>query len=266
MKKLLIVLLFTQIPAIAQQNTPLSLSDPELKSCQYPEHTRIGYFPMFYEVRLSPVDRRYYTSFELVSKSQFQLLHTIITYTPHIAVFSQGILTNHYNTQTYSQLKQGIDKTTILMENMPFQADDTTFPLQERYNTAWELFPEKIPSYYEHLSQTQKEFLVYTGGALTAWLLGQIPHIYKTASKQDIVAIAAKWDQIAIHDPENYQGIRLQILQDRATKLKEEVNKFYDQNPDFSGLALIAFDVDDKLYIEFPEVFNDGSFCLKWGL
>ena len=266
MRKFLIILLFTQIPAIAQQSIPLSLLNPELKSCQYPEHARIGHFPMFFYPATGFFGDQ--KLFELVSTSQFQLLHTIIAYKPHIAVFSQGILTDRYNAQTYSLLRQGTDKTTI---SRPTGA---TFHLQERYDTAWELFPEKVPQNYEHLTQAQKEFLASAGGALTAWFLGQIPHIYKTASEQDIGAITAKWNQIAQarygssssqSDLENRnQDTYLQLLQDRATKLKEEVDKFYDQNPHFSGLVLIAFGASHKLHKEFPTGFSDGSFCLKW--
>ena len=266
MKKVLIVLFLAQIPAIAQQSIPLSLSNPELKSCQYPEHTRIGHFPMFsYPATGFSGDQKL---FELVSTSQFQLLHTIIAYKPYIAVFSQSILTDHYNAQTHSQLKQGTDKTTIS------RLDGATFHLQERYNTAWELFPEEVPKYYEHLTQSQKEFLAYTGGALTAWLLGQIPHIYKTASKPDIAAITAKWNQItqaryggssSQSDLENSnKDVYLELLQGRTTKLKEEVDQFYDQNPHFSGLVLIAFGAIHKLHKEFPMSFSDGSFCLEW--
>ena len=263
MRNFLIILFFTQIPAIAQQSISLSLSNPELKSCQYPEHTRIGHFPMFFYPGTGfSGDQKL---LELVSTSQFQLLHTIIAYKPHIAVFSQDILTDHYNAQTYSHLKQGTDKTTIS------RLDSTIFHLQERYNAAGELFPGKVPQNYELLTQSQKEFLAYTGGALTAWLLGQIPHIYKTASKQDLDV----WNQIALaryvnnNSPQaatesNTPDIYLQLLQDRTTKLKEEVDNFYDQNPHFSGLVLIAFGAIHKLHKEFPTGFSDGSSCLKW--
>ena len=265
MRKFLITLLFAQIPAIAQQSIPLSLLNPDLKSCQYPEHTRIGHFPMFfYPATGFSGDQKL---FELVSTSQFQLLHTIIAYKPYIAVFSQSVLTDHYNTQTYSQLRQETDKTTIL------RPDGTLFHLQERYDTAWELFSGKVPQCYEHLTHTQKEFLAYTGGDLTAWLLGQIPHIYKTASEPDINAITAKWNQVTQArygdgspqlNPENRnQDIYLQLLQNRATKLKTETDKFYDKNPHFSGLVLIAFGAIHKLHNEFPEGFNDGSSCFK---
>ena len=208
--------------------------------------------------------------FEEVSMSQFQLLHTIIAYKPQIAVFSEGILSDHYNERTYTQLRQGTDGTTFS------RLDGTVFRLQERFNTAWRLFPRKVTQNYEHLTRSQKEFLAYTGGALTAWLLGQIPHIYKTASESDMEAVTANLNRIT---QLRYQG-NMQLLFNaaegsdqerdywllhfREARVQQEVNKFYGQNRSFRGLVLISYGANHKFHNEFSAGFSDGSFCLKW--
>ena len=209
--------------------------------------------------------------FEEVSRSQFQLLHTIIAYKPYIAVFSEGILTDHYNAQTYSQLKQGTDRTTFSRLDRV-----TKFHLQERYNTAWRLFPRKVTQHFEYLNQTQKRFLAYTGGALTAWLLGQIPHIYKTASEQDMDAVIANLNRISrLRYNGNLdllfktqEGIDQErdwwLLHFRERRVKEEVDQFYRQNSSFRGLVLIAYGAYHKFHNEFSTSFSDGSFCLRW--
>lgn len=252
------------------KSLPLSLNDPQFASCQYPGNARIAHFPMFhYPPTGFRQDQR---ELERVSRSQFQLLHTIISYRPHIAVFSEGILTDHYNKHTYSQLKQGTDRTTFS------RLDGTAFQLQERYNTAQSLFPGIVRQYYEHLTATQKRFLAYTGGALTAWLLGQIPgnHIYKTASEQDMEAVTSNLNRISLaryngnldllfNAPEGSDRERdYWLLHFREKRTFEEVSRFYRQNPSFRGLVLIAYGANHRFNDEFLTGFSDGSFCLGW--
>ena len=252
------------------QAIPLSLSIPGLKSCQYGGHTRIAHFPMFHYPPTGFAGDQ--TVFEQVSKSQFQLLHTIMAYKPSIAVFSEDVASDYYNTQTYSHLKQNIDETEFEL------LDGTRFKLQKRYNTAWHIFPRSVPQYYERLAPSQKDFLAYTGGSKTAWLLGQILHIYKTISEQDRLAFIANLNRISqlryqgnlellFNTPENSDPERdWWLLHFREQKLKQEVDAFYRQNPSFSGLILIAYGVNHKLHNEFPVGFSDGSFCLAWNL
>ena len=250
----------------------LSLNNPQFTSCQYPGNTRIAHFPMFhYPPTGFGEDQR---ELERVSKSQFQLLHTIISYRPNIAVFSEGILTDHYNRHTYSQLRQGTDRTTFS------RLDGTVFQLQERYNTAQSLFPGKVTQFYEHLTSSQKKFLAYTGGSLTAWLLGQIPgnHIYKTATEQDMEAVTSNLNRISLtkyngnlnllfNTPEgNDQERDYWLLHFREKRTFEEVSRFYRQNPSFRGfgLVLIAYGANHRFNDEFSSNFSDGSFCLRW--
>ena len=249
---------------------PLSLSNPELRSCKYPAGTRIAHFPMFHYPPTGFNGNR--EMFERVSASQFQLLHTILSYKPHVAVFSEGIFLDHYNTQTFSYLKQGLDKTTFSL------FDGTQFELPERYNTARGLFPANrgVPQYYEHLTQSQKEFLSYTGGARTAWLLEQIPHIYKSASEQDRAAVRANLIRISntkyngslqrlLGTPEGTDQERdWWLLHYREKRLMNEVNQFFNQNRSFRGVVLIAYGAFHNLSDEFPAGFSNGSFCLSW--
>ena len=256
------------------QNNPKSLrlsrNDPQFTSCQYPGNTRIAHFPMYhYPPTGFKGDQR---EIERVSKSQFQLLHTILSYKPNIAVFSEGILTDHYNSRTYSQLRQGTDRTVFS------RLDNTVFQLQERYNTAQSFFPGKVPQFYEHLTDSRKEFLAYTGGDLTAWLLGQIPgnHIYKTASEQNMEAVTSNLNRISLsryngnldllfNTPEGSDPERdYWLLHFREKRTFEEVNKFYRQNPSFRGLVLIAYGANHKFNDEFSAGFNDGRHCLNW--
>lgn len=250
------------------QAIPLSLSDTTFRSCQYPGHIKVAHFPMFHYPPTGFAGDQ--TVFEQVSKSQFQLLHTIIAYKSSIAVFSEDVASDYYNTQIYANLKQGIDRTTFEL------FDGTRFQLQERYNTAWHIFPRSVPKYYERLTPSQKEFLSYTGGTKTAWLLGQIHHIYKTISEQDRSAFIANLNRISqlryqgnlellFNAPENSDPERdWWLLHFREQKLRQEVDAFYRQNPGFSGLVLIAYGVNHNLKDEFPVSFSDGSFCLGW--
>ncbi|MCY4512889.1 MAG: hypothetical protein OXB86_04295 [Bdellovibrionales bacterium] len=248
----------------------LSFNNTQFKSCQYPGNTRIAHFPMFhYPPTGFKGDQR---EFERVSMSQFQLLHTILSYRPSIAVFSEGILTDHYNTHTYSQLGQGTDRTTFS------RLDNTVFQLQERYNTAHRLFPGKVVQHYESLTASQKEFLAHTGGALTAWLLGQIPgnHIYKTASEQDLEAVTSNLKRISLlryngsldmlfNAPEGSDPDRdYWLLHFRERRVLEEVNKFYRQRRPHPRLVLIAYGANHRFNDEFSAGFSDGSFCLGW--
>lgn len=253
------------------QAIPLSLNDPELRSCQYPGHIRIAHFPMFHYPPDGLDENTDQKTFEDISKSQFQLLHTIIAYKPYIAVFSEGTLTDFYNEQTYSQLRQGTDTTK-------FERLDgvTKFSLQERYNTAWNLFPRKVTQHFEYLTHSQKRFLVYTGGALTAYLLEQIPRIYKTASEQDMNAVMANLNQISrLRYNGNLEfllnmeeGIDQErdwwLLHFRERRVREEVDQFYRQYRFFTGLVLIAYGANHKFHNEFSSSFSDGSFCLGW--
>ena len=249
---------------------PLSISNPELRSCKYPPGTRIAHFPMFHYPPTGFHGNR--EMFERVSASQFQLLHTILSYKPQIAVFSESVFLDHYNTQTFSYLKQGLDKTTFSL------FDGTRFELPERYSTAGHLFPSNsgVPQFYEHLTHSQKEFLSYTGGARTAWLLGQIPHIYKSASEQDRAAVRSNLNRISnskysgslqrlLDTPEGTDQERdWWLLHYRERQLMNEVNQFFRQNPAFRGLVLIAYGAFHNLNDEFPAGFSDGSFCLSW--
>ena len=249
---------------------PLSISNPELRSCKYPEGTRIAHFPMFHYPPTGFNGNR--EMFERVSASQFQLLHTILSYKPQVAVFSESVFLNHYNTRTFSYLKQGLDRTTFSL------FDGTRFELPERYRTAGGLFPANrgVPQFYEHLTQSQKEFLSFTGGARTAWLLGQIPHIYKSATEQDRAAVRSNLNRISntkyngslqqlLDTPEGTDQERdYWLLHYRESRLMEEVNQFFRQNPSFRGLVLIAYGAFHNLNNEFPTSFSDGSFCLSW--
>ena len=206
-----------------------------------------------------------------VSRSQFQLLHTILAYRANIAVFSESVLSDAYNVNTYSNLEQGIDRTTFEY------SDGTGYSLQERYHTARNLFPQTVLQYYEHLNPGQRMFLFETGGALTAYLLGQIPQIYKTAAEEEANLAYNNLNRIScaryrcnlelLFNAREGADQELDYWRShyREEQLSREVRQFYLQNPSFNGLILIAYGAAHKLQNEFQGYsFSDGSYCLSW--
>ena len=144
---------------------PLSRSDPMLKTCVFDPQTRIAHFPMFH----FPPSGKYDTpKKERVSKSQFQLLHTILTYAPYIAVFEEQVTDNTFNPSLYEQLKNGQARGKYK------RLDGKTFTIQERFNTANSLFQGNIPAYYENLREDQKTYLFEAGASWIAYFLGYI--------------------------------------------------------------------------------------------
>ena len=235
----------------------LGLTDPLFKNCVFQPQTRIAHFPVY---NFPPTGNYDANLRERVSKSQFQLLHTILTYHPDVAVFDENITTNTFGPNMLQSLQQGLEEFHYT------RADGKSFSLQERYSTARSLFHSGIPQYYEHLDETQKEYLFQTGGSMTLYFLGYIRQLHKVIDLNDF--------QIVLDHINQSGGIRKMtfsnqkdyyIFDFRQEKLKLQVVEFFNLNPSFRGISLIAYGASHDLRDDFSGyLFEDGRHCLQW--
>lgn len=238
----------------------LSLTDPALTTCAFKPETRIAHFPMYH----FPPSGRYKDSLrEKVIKSQFQLLRTILMYHPHIAVFDERITVNDYSPKTFNSLQNQGRRGTNYTRH-----DGKIFNLQERFDTARNLFHTGIPQYYEHLGELQKDYLFNTGAPLTLYFLGYIPQLHKVIDHKDLQIVM---DQIENKGGvENFFKVRANqrdyyVYDFREQKLFFQVTEFFNVNPSFNGLALVSFGALHKLQDDFEGyLFEKSKSCLNW--
>ena len=237
---------------------PLSLTDSRLKSCVFRPQARIAHFPMYH----FPPSGKYDTPLrEKVAKSQFQLLHTISNYFPDVAVFDENVTTNVFGPGMLRSLKKGLGGKSFYE-----RADGEKFYLQDRFYEARNLFHAGIPPYYDQLGAWQKEFLFQTGAPLTLYFLGHIRQVHKVIEPEDFQFVLGYIKQqggverVLSKPQKDYY-----IFTFREEKLKLQVIGFFNINPSFQGISLIAYgarhDFTDD-FTGFP--FEDGISCLQW--
>ena len=253
---------------LTQTGLPISLNKPELKVCKFKQGVQIAHFPMIHRpsVKLSNAQNHI---FEQVTYSQFQLLHTILFYKNNLALFDETVTNDEYNRATFSQLVSHLDTTEITF------VDGTTYYLQERYDTATSLFQQSVPQYYEHLSPAQKHFIFSAGGALTAYLLGQITNIYKIIPFNDFKNVQAQLNLLA----QSYGGLKqlldlkigMNSTRDywlytyRENKAQREIVNFLTHKPGFTGLILLAYGAKHDFSDDFAGFsFETGNHCNSW--
>lgn len=239
---------------------PLSRADQAFVTCPFKPETRIAHFPMYH----FPPSGQYNDLLkEKVIKSQFQLLHTILMYHPHIAIFDERITTNDYGPETFRRLQnQGKSGTNYTRH------DGRIFNLQERFNTAQNLFHTGVPQYYELLGELQKDYLFNTGGPLTLYFLGYIPRLHKVIDYRDLRIVmdqitskggVAKFFKASSNQRDYY------VYDFREEKLFFQVTEFFNLNPSFRGLTLISYGALHDLKDDFQGyLFEEGSSCLDW--
>ncbi|MCY4321695.1 MAG: hypothetical protein OXC37_04765 [Bdellovibrionaceae bacterium] len=239
----------------------LSFNDPELRTCVFDPNYSIVHFPMYHE----PNTRNYSNEvYELVTKSQFQLLHTIIDYHRSLrgglAIFDERVTTDSYDSNYIQSLENGFANSDTYTK-----LSGEVFYFSERYKTAKILFGQGFPSHYEYLNEPQKQFLFDTGASLTLYFLQEIPKIYKVISQEKFDLVRSNLLGISSNYIDNPQN-QYWIFTFRDMELRREVNEFYRQNSFYRGLIFIAYgakhDFSDD-FVGFP--FQSGhDFCLRW--
>ena len=252
----------TNQPGFFQQirSRSLSFNEPELRTCVFDPYYSVVHFPMYHD----PVGSDYSNEvYELVVKSQFQLLHTIIDYHRSVrplALFDEYITSDDYNLNYIQNVEKGLAESDTYTT-----FNGKVFYYTERLRTAQNLFSRGFPSHYEYLNDLQKQFLFNTGASLTLYLLREISHIYKVISQEKLKEVRANlvgnWvDSLNLN--ENYYW----VFTFREMELKKEVDKFYQKNPFYKGLVFIAYGAQHDFSDDFiGRPFQSGhDFCLKW--
>ena len=242
------------------QEIPLSLTDPSFTTCAFRPETRIAHFPMYH---YPPSGELNDSLREKITKSQFQLLRTILMYHPHIAVFDEHVTINDYGPKVFNSLQnQGKSGVTYTRH------DGTIFDLQLRFNEAQSLFHAGIPQYYDQLGELQKKYLLDTGGPLTLYFLGYIPQLHKVIDYGDLRIVmnhiksqggAGQFFRVSSNQRDYY------VYDFREEKLFYQVTTFFEINPSFNGLALISYGALHDMKDDFNGYpFEEGTSCLRW--
>ena len=238
----------------------LSFNEPELRTCIFDPHYSVVHFPMYHDPPAIDYSREIY---ELVAKSQFQLLHTIVDYRRSgrpLAVFDEHITSNNYNSSYIQTIERGQAQSDTYSK-----FNGSVYNFEERYKTANHLFGQGFPSHYEYLTVPQKKFLFDTGASLTLYLLKEIPQIYKVISNEKLKLAQANMVGGSLDFLDRSEN-QYWIFTFRELELKREVDRFYQRNPIYNGLVFIAYGADHDLSDDFIALpFQSGSgFCLKW--
>ncbi len=232
----------------------ISLNNAELKTCTFHPFYRIVHFPMYHHPDNGQYDN---ALFDQTTKSQFQLLQTIIAYKSNISVFDEHITRDGYDTLLIDNLRRGYSQGTYT------RLDGVRFQLLERYKTAFHLFGNGIPRYYEHLSQVQKTFLFDVGASMTLLFLGLISKIHKVISPENFNLVKENLrnpltGRIDITLPNSTYW----VMDFREEKLKKEVLEQYTSS---TKLILIAYGANHDFSDDFQGYpFQSGHFCLNW--
>ena len=243
------------------QSRSLSLYEPELRTCVFDPFYSIVHFPMYHE---APVKQYSARDYELVTKSQFQLLHTIIDYHRslggRLAVFDEHITSDVYNSSYAQAIGRGLANHDTYEK-----INGSIYHYSERYRTAHNLFGNSFPSHYEYLNDLQKKFLYESGASLTLYLLQEIPKIYKVISPAQLDVVRANLVGNIASAPEGSSNYYWTFTF-RDMELRREVNKFYQQYPFYAGVVFIAYGAAHDFSDDFAGLsFESGhDFCLNW--
>ena len=254
-------------PGVFQQvlSRSLSLNEPELRTCVFDSYSSIVHFPMYHD---PPVKDYSLQTYELVVKSQFQLLHTIIDYhrsAKPLAIFDEHVTSDGYDSSYIQRLEQG----TVPPSDFYEKFNGSTFYFAERYRSARSLFGQGFPSHYEYLNELQKKFLFDTGASRTLYFLKEISQIHKVISPERFKLFRANLiGDITSSNSLNFNENQYWIFTFRDRELRSEVDKFYQKNSfyRYNGLVFIAYGANHDFSDDFIGLpFQSGhDFCLKW--
>ena len=235
---------------------PLSLNNPELKTCVFDPQYRIVHFPMQHY----PPDGHYSDQqYEDTVQSQFQLLHTIRDYNRspwQLYVFDENITADGYDQNYLQNVSRGNITGTYKF------LDGRVFEIKEQIKRARREF-HRIPPYYENLTKTQKNFLFNMGASFTLYFLGEVPKLYKVITPEGYKIIKAHLTPGNVFQPVGKNHV---IFGQREWFLKNEVLDFYNRNYSSKMLIFIAYGANHNFYDEFSGLpFQSGhGFCLSW--
>ena len=238
---------------------PLSLSDPNLRTCVFDPGYSIVHFPMYHVPPQAGVVSN--ELFEKVVRSQFQLLHTLLDYNRSyrkIALFEESILTDLFTEAYIRKVQQNLASGDTFT-----RLDGTQFFIANERTRAVQLFQGGFPAYYEQMNVQQKRVLWDLGASLTLYLLEEIPRLYKVIALNEFEHIRSQMSDFS--DLSLQQNEHL-VFRYREERLRDKVQKFYTQNPSWNGLVFIAYGVNHDLSDDFTGYpFQSGhSFCLGW--
>ena len=250
-------------PGILQltQSRSLSLYNPDLRTCVFDPHYSIVHFPMYHEPPTKDISARAY---ELVVKSQFQLMHTIIDYQRalrgDLAVFDEHITSDHFNLNYLRSLERG-----LVTKDVFEKFNGSIYHYSERYKTAHNLFGTGFPSHYEYLNEIQKKFLYETGASLTLYLLQEISQIYKVISLSQLRLAKSNLVGDFVNSSKGSSNYYW-VFTFRDMELRKQVNQFFQKRPLYSGLVFIAYGASHDFSDDFiGQSFQSGhDFCLNW--
>ena len=244
------------------QSRSLSFNDPELRTCVFDPHYSVVHFPMYHEPPAT--EQSSSQVYELVAKSQFQLLHTAIDYQRSLrgdlAVFDEHITSDSYDANYIQALENGLAESDTLTK-----LNGTVFRYSERYRRAKNLFRQGFPSHYEYLNELQKKYLSDMGASLTLYFLQEIPRIYKVISSEKMKIVKANLvGNFAVASEVSANNYWIFTFRDR--ELRREIDKFYQKSPFYKGLVFIAYGAKHDFSDDFVGLpFQSGrDFCLRW--
>ena len=243
------------------QSRSLSFNEPDLRTCVFDPHYSVVHFPMYHE---PPTTQFSHRDYELVVRSQFQLLHTIVDYQRslrgNLSVFDEHITSDSYNADYIQALENGLAESDTLTK-----LNGAVFRYSERFRTAKNLFGQGFPSHYEYLNELQKKYLFNTGASLTLYFLKEISKIYKVISPENMSVVKANLVGSSSDFLERNEN-EYWIYTFRDMELRREVDRFYQKNPFYRGLVFIAYGADHDFLDDFAGLpFQSGKdFCLIW--
>ena len=238
----------------------LSLNDPNFRTCVFDPGYSIVHFPM---AHVPPQAGAVTTEdYEIVVKSQFQLLHTLLDYNKshkRLVVFEESVVTDLFNESYIQQLKQNLANQDVFT-----RLDGMRFFIANERKRALLLFQTGFPAFYEHLNTEQKRFLWNMGASLTLYLLEEIPKIYQVIDSNDFEHVKAQLGGNYSNTNVAEQNYWVHTYRDQKLQLK--VHNFLAYNPSWKGMVFIAYGRDHDFTDDFQGYpFQSGhSFCLGW--
>ena len=238
---------------------PLSLTDPNLRTCVFDPNYAIVHFPMYH----FPHNGHYtLDDYERVARSQFQLFHTLLDYNRShwdISLFEESFITDTYNEAYFRSLHSGQNTADAYK-----RIDGKVFNTGELLRKAEFLFQNGLPRYYEHLSPAQKDFLFNLGAGFTLYLLGEIPRIHKVISYSQFQLAKANLRDIT--GQIRTEGNHYWVFDFREQELQKEVINFYIRNYHPRKIIFIAYGAGHNFSDEFAgRPFQSGhEICLGW--
>lgn len=236
----------------------LSLTDSRFTTCNFDPQYSIVHFPMYHFPSYGQVTQE---SYERISRSQFQLLHSILNYNRSfrkILLFEESVSTDNFDESYFQNLQQGLQN----QDKIERLADGKFFLVTEQFYKARELFAQ-VPRYYEHLSLEQKDFLLNIGAAFALYFIGEVPKLYKVISSEKFnqVVHAINQNPEIKTDKQNYW-----IVEFRERALQEELMQVYRTNIKPNELIFISYGADHDFSDEFAgQAFQSGhNHCLLW--